>query len=430
MDRARTTPGGRTAAQKIIARAAGLDHLDVGDVAYPKPEFIFIHDGFVETAWRELSDLGFARVNDPERLVFVTDHEVAYGSQKAIQRGANIRRIARDWKVGHFFDVGRGGHGHIFPIETGMVRGGMFVFAYDMHATNFGAAGALTLPVSTEITAVLATGSVWVRVPQTVRVTLEGNWRIGAHGRDLGFMLAAGLAGKGARWGVPGDSRVIEFDGSSVTDMPLATRVALCNSVTEIGVATVLFPPLPTDPAFDDPSVRSDADATFEATIELRLDDIEPQVALPGSPQNAAPVSAVAGTRIDHAFIGACGSGMYEDFAWAAQMMRGRRIADGVRMFVVPGTVDTARRLATDGILQIFLNAGAVLLPPGCGPCAGGLMGPLGAGETSISTAATNHAGRFGEADAQAYLGSPLTVAASALAGHIQDPRDVMRRAP
>ena len=430
MDRARTTPGGRTAAQKIIARAAGLDHLEVGDVAYPRPEFIFIHDGFVETAWRELGELGFARVHDPERVVFVTDHEVAYGSQKAIGRGANIRRIARDWKVGHFFDVGRGGHGHIFPIETGMVRGGMFVFAYDMHATNFGAAGAMTLPVSTEITSVLATGSVWVRVPQTVRVVLEGQWPIGAHGRDLGFMLAAGLSGNGGRWGVAGDYRVIEFDGAAVTGMSLATRVALCNSITEIGVATVLFPPLPTDAAFDDPSVRSDPDASFEATIEIRLDEIEPQVALPGGPQNAAPVSAVAGTRIDHAFIGACGSGMYEDFAWAAQMMRGRRIAEGVRMFVVPGTVETARRLASDGILQIFLNAGAVLLPAGCGPCAGGLMGPLGPGETSISTAATNHAGRFGAADAQAYLGSPLTVAASALAGYIEDPRNVIRRAP
>ena len=429
MDRALDTRVGRTAAQKMIARAAGLPHLDVGDVAYPRPEFVFIHDGFVETAWRELSELGFARVHDPERVVFVTDHEVAYGSQKAVLRGANIRRIARDWKIGHFFDVGRGGHGHIFPVESGMVRGGMFCFAYDMHATNFGAAGALTLPVSTEITSVLATGSVWVRVPQTIRVVLEGQWRLGAHARDRGFLLAAGLA-DGSRWGVAGDYRVIEFDGGAVTEMPLATRVALCNSVTEIGVATVLFPPMPTDAAFTDANVRSDAHACFEATIEIRLDEIEPQIALPGGPQNAAPVSTAAGTRIDHAFIGACGSGMYEDFAWAAQMLRGRRIAEGVRMFVVPGTVETARRLASDGILQIFLNAGAVLLPPGCGPCAGGLMGPLGPGETSISTAATNHTGRFGAADSLAYLGSPLTVAASALAGYIEDPRNIMRCAP
>jgi homoaconitase/3-isopropylmalate dehydratase large subunit len=162
----------------------------------------------------------------------------------------------------------------------------------------------------------------------------------------------------------------------------------------------------------------------YEARIEIDLSAIEPQVALPGGPENAAPLSTVAGREIQHAFIGSCGSGMYQDFVDAAALMRGRRIADGVRMFVVPGSVGTAQRLADDGLARVFMEAGAMVLPAGCGPCAGGLMAPLGAGEVSISTAATNHAGRFGAVAGQPYLGSPLSVAASALRGCITDPRD------
>ena len=418
---------GQTAVQKIIARAAGLTRINVGDVAYPQPELVIIHDGFVETAHKELSGLGYARVRNPERVVFVTDHEVAYGSQRAIARGAAIRRVAKEWQIGRFFDVGRGGHGHIFPLETGLVRPGMFLFAYDMHASNFGAIGTLAMAVGTEISSVLATGSLWVKVPSTIQVILEGAWRTGAHGRDLGFILAAGLAD--GRWDVSGDYRLIEFGGPAVASMPLATRVALCNSITEIGVANVLFPPpVSASGASPDPAFSSDADAVYEATIRIDLDSVEPQIALPGGPENAAPVAAAEGVRIDHAYIGACGSGMYEDFVCSAALIRGRRIADGVRLFVVPGTVATAQRLASDGILQQFLDAGAVPLPPGCGPCAGGLMGPLGPGEVSISTAATNHTGRFGASDSKAYLASPLTVAASAVTGSITDPRTLMGR--
>ena len=207
--------------------------------------------------------------------------------------------------------------------------------------------------------------------------------------------------------------------------LELAARVALCNSATELGIATVLFSVPP--PGFDRHEVAgflSDPLAEYESRVEIDLGDIEPQVALPGGPENAAPVSSAAGREIQHAFIGSCGSGMYQDFADAAALLRGRRIADGVRMFIVPGSVATAQRLADDGLAQVFMQAGAMILPPGCGPCAGGLMGPLGAGEVSISTAATNHSGRFGAPSGEPYLGSPLTVAASALRGRITDPRE------
>jgi len=405
-----------TAVQKLLARAAGLDHVTVGEVVYPEPQLVIIHDGFVEAAYRELSALGFRAIRHPERAMFVTDHEVAYASPQAISRGAAIRDIARRWRVGHRYDVGRGGHGHLFPLENGMVQPGMFLFAYDMHCTTFGAAGALALGVGPEITTVLATGSLWTQVPATIRVELSGGLPPGSHARDVGFVLTHGLAS--GRWGAEFDSRVIEFGGAGVAALDLAARVALCNSVTELGIGAVLFEVGP-------PALHSDPAADFAARLSLDLDGIEPQVALPGGPERAVPVGTVAGRAVQHAFIGSCGSGMYEDFVAAAALLRGRQIADGVRMFIVPGSVATAQRLADAGLAQTFMAAGAVMLPAGCGPCAGGLMAPLGAGEVSISTAATNHAGRMGAPEGQPYLGSPQTVAASALRGCITDPREL-----
>jgi 3-isopropylmalate/(R)-2-methylmalate dehydratase large subunit len=408
--------------QKLLARAAGRQHVEVGEVVHPIPELVIIHDGYVDTAYRELTALGYRSLRNPERTVFVTDHEVAYGSPLAIVRGAAIRDIARRWRVGQLFDVGRGGHGHLFPLESGMVRPGMFLFAYDMHCTTFGAVGALALGVGPEITTVLATGSLWTQVPATLRFELRGRLQKASHARDVGFVLAQGLAS--GRWSAAYDNRVIEFGGPGVEALDLSARVALCNSVTELGIASVLFGVAP--PGLDRREATgflSDPQAPYERWIDVDLGEIEPMVALPGGPENAAPVASVAGREVQHAFIGSCGSGMYRDFADAAAPLRGQRIADGVRMFVVPGSVATARRLADEGIAQVFMQAGAMMLPAGCGPCAGGLMAPLGAGEVSISTAATNHRGRFGAPGGEPYLGSPLTVAVSALCGRITDPR-------
>ncbi len=414
------SPAPATLVQKLLARAAGRTHVEVGEVVYPDPDLVIIHDGFVDAAHQELRTLGFAALRDPQKVMFVTDHEVAYGSAAAIARGTSIRDIAKRWQIGHFYDVGRGGHGHLFPLESGMVRPGMFVFAYDMHCTTFGAVGALALAVGPEVTAVLATGTLWTQVPPSIRVDLKGKLQNASHARDAGFVLAHGFSTR--QWGVDYDYRVIEFAGEGARTLDLAARVALVNSVTELGVATVLFNgPV----AEEDAAISGDTGAHYEGHVEFDLGSIEPQVALPGGPENAVPVSRAAGCPIQHTFIGSCGSGMYQDFVDAAQMLRGRRLADGVRMFVVPGSVATAQRLASEGIAHVFLEAGAVVLPSGCGPCAGGLMGPLGAGEVSISTAATNHSGRFGSPAGEPYLASPLTVAASALRGRITDPREL-----
>ena len=411
-----------TSPEKILARACGLESTRPGDILYPDPELVVVHDGAVEMAWQELSAIGYGSIKNPERVMFVTDHEVAYTSQRAVERSRNIRRIADDWKVGQFYDTGRGGHGHLFPIEAGMIRPGMFLFSYDMHCTNYGAVGALCPMVGTEISTVLATGSLWVKVPSSILVRLSGKLQAGVHARDVGFVLAGGFSTN--RWGVSHDDRLIEFSGNATKEMDLPTRVALCNSITEVGVNNVYFsPPAALMENCPYPDFTGDVGAEYEGVIDFDLSTIVPQVALPGGPDRNADISTVVGRHIDHAFIGACGSGMYEDFVLAAQAIEGREVARGVRLFVVPGTVETAQRMSNSGLTQTFLRAGALMLPPGCGPCAGGAMAPLGSGEVSIATAATNHAGRFGANDAEIYLASPLTVAASAVAGCIVDPR-------
>lgn len=417
---------GMTATEKILARASGLKSVRAGEVVHPKPDWIFLHDGQVENSKKMLDELGIDRVHSAEKVVFVTDHEVLYTTPKAVQRGVNIRKAAKTWTIRNFYDVGQGGHGHIFPIERKMIRPGMFIFANDMHCTNFGAVGAFGLRAGAEVTTVLAMGTLWTLVPKTIRMTLKGKLPAGVYGRDVGFRMSKHLAN--GDFGVDMSYRVLELAGETVERFDLDQRVALCNTPTEIGAINVFIPPSREILGrYDDGAlpVYSDPDAEFEADLEFDVSRLEPQVALPGAPENAVDVSSVQGKPINHAFIGSCGSGMYQDLQIAARFLKGRKVADGVRLFVVPGTVDSAKRLVHDGLMSVFQEAGAMVLPSGCGPCAGGVLGPLHSGEVSISSAATNGAGRMGAKDAECYLGSPATVAASAVAGRITDPRTV-----
>jgi 3-isopropylmalate/(R)-2-methylmalate dehydratase large subunit len=422
---------GMTAVEKTLAAKSGARSVKPGDVVYPDPDFIMIHDGVVMGAKRELDALGIGRLAAPEKVVMVTDHDVIYGSARAAERGAYNRSAARQWGVGHFFDVGRGGHGHIFPMETGMLLPGMFYFDNDRHSTNAGAIGAFGFRMGTEISRVLATGTNWVMVPNTVRLTIRGRLKPGVHARDVGFRIAAMLE-KG-ELAADLDYRVLEYAGD-LDQFDLAARTALCSSPTEMRAYGVFVPPSDAILAHARAKARRpftpvypDLDARYEAELELDVSALEPQIALPGGVQNAVDIRHAAGTRIDHAFLGSCGSGMYEDLEAAAALLKDRRLAPHVRMFVAPGSEESTKRLAREGLLQIFIEAGAVMLPAGCGPCNDAVVGPLHSGEVSVSTAANNNVGRFGAKDAQLYLGSPATVAASAIAGVITDARAVSR---
>ncbi len=418
-----------TATEKILARASGKNLVRPGDTAYPDPELVIVHDGYVAASKSQLDELGIPVLFDRKRVVFVTDHAVVYTTPQLAERGAAIRKAVQEWRVENFFDVGQGGHGHIFPMEMGMVLPGSFLFANDMHCTNNGAIGAVAMRTGTEIICVLATGTMWVEVPSTIQITLTGRLQPGVFARDLGYRLARNFTN--GTYGVDWDYRVLEFAGDALDHMNLASRVAVCNTVTEIGVANVFFPP--SEEIIRDAQQRaqrpftavySDPDAHYEAELAIDLDRLNPQVVLPGAPDQATDIGTAAGQRVDHAFIGSCGSGMYDDLVTTARILKGNKVASRTRLFIVPGTTATAARMVEDGLMRVFQEAGAVVLPAGCGPCSRGTMAPLASGEVSISTGATNVAGRMGAKDAEIYLASPATVACSAVAGKITDPRE------
>jgi len=418
-----------TAAEKILARASGLSVTRAGDIVFPMADFAMIHDGVVMGAKQELDALGIDRIFDPDRVLMVTDHDVLYLNDRAAARGAFNRKAAAAWGVKNFFDAGQGGHGHIFPIERGFVLPGTFYFDNDRHCTNAGGIGALAIRAGAEISRVLATGTTWTLVPKSVLLKLKGRLEPGVYGRDLGFFIGKQLSPGGVLDNIDIDYRVIEFAGE-IEELDLSTRIALCSTPTEMRAIGIFFPPSdriiadakavarrPFSPVFPD------ADARYEAVAEIDVTGLEPQVALPGGPHKAANLSDVAGTRIDHAFIGSCGSGTYSDLALAARVLKGNKLAAGVRLIIAPGSEDSARRLRENGLLEIFQEAGALMVPPGCGVCASGRTGLVDSGEVSISTAVANGAGRFGAQDARLFLGNPATVAASAVRGVISDPR-------
>jgi 3-isopropylmalate/(R)-2-methylmalate dehydratase large subunit len=420
-----------TAVEKVLAAKSGNTSVRPGDVVFPDPDYVMIHDGVVMGAKRELDSLGITRLAAPDKVMMVSDHDVIYGSARAAERGAFNRRAAKQWGVKHFYDVGRGGHGHIFPMESGLLLPGMFYFDNDRHATNAGAIGAFGFRMGAEISRVLATGTNWVQVPKSVKLTLKGRLKPGVFARDIGFHLAMLI--KKQIFDVDLDYRVLEYAGD-LEQFSLAARAALCSSPTEIQAYGVFVPPSeailaqarkqaqrPFTPVF------ADTDAHYDAAFTLDISRLEPQVALPGGVQNAVNLSDAAGTLVDHAFIGSCGSGMWDDLVQVAAILKGRRIANGVRLFIAPGTEESTRRLSRDGLMQVFIEAGAIMLPAGCGPCNDAVIGPVHSGEVSISTATNNPAGRFGARDAKLYLGSPATVAASAIRGRITDPREFLQ---
>lgn len=416
---------GQTISEKILSRVVGRP-VRAGEIVYPVAELVTLHDWYVVNADTALSALGVDRLFDPSRVLISTDHEPVAVSPQSAERQKKVREIARKYQIAHFFDVGRGGLGHIFPVELGMVRPGMFVLAYDTHVTNYGAVGALAIPLVTEISEVLALGSVWMRAPETVRVNLHGGLQFGAGMRDVAQRLIADLASDLV------DYAVVEFGGEALAGIDMAGRHTLCNTPVEIGAKSAIVVPDGVTAAYLAGRTRepfdligSDPDATFKAAIDYDLSRIGPQIAAPPTPDRVGPVEDWIGRPVQHAFIGSCASGNIEDLREAARILVGRRVHPDVRLYVTPATQEVAVEAAASGLLAVFLEAGATLTQAGCGPCAGGRIGGMAPGETSINTGTRNDPGRLG-APGEIFLASPMTVAASSVRGEITDPRSLL----
>ncbi len=419
----------QTISEKILSRIMGRN-VKAGDIIYPEPELVTIHDWYVVNFDAALRELGVDRLYDPDRVLICTDHEPVAVSPEAVARQKRVREIVARYGITHFFDAGRGGHGHIFPVELGYVTPGMFVEAYDVHVTNFGAVGALAFPVVVEITEVLCCGSVWIRVPETVRVNLTGSLAPGTTIRDVAQKLIADLGADRV------DYAVVEYGGPALAGIDIAGRHTLCNTPIDIGAKSALVEPDQDTLSYLAPRVtgpmeivRSDPDAVFRNVIEYNLDVIEPQVAVPPTPDCVVPLSTVAGKTVHHAFIGSCASANLADLRLAARILEGRSIHPDVRFIVTPGTQEIMTAAAAEGLIQEFVRAGAMVTAPGCGPCAGGRIGGVADGEISINTGTRNDYGRLGSSAAEIYLASAASVTASAVTGCITDPRAFMTSA-
>jgi len=414
-----------TISEKILAHAAGLDHVKPGDIVDAKVDMAMANDITGPLAIKMFKRIGLKKVWDNKRIVLVLDHQVPADSAKSAELHKIMREFAREQGIELLYDVGDGGVCHQVMIEGGHVKPGDLIIGADSHTCTYGALGAFATGVgSTDMAAVFATGKLWLRVPQTIKINVTGGFQELVGPKDLILHIIGKIGADGAIY------KAIEFTGPTIRGMSISGRLTLCNMVVETGAKNGIIEP-------DEKAIeyvrnradkpfkifKSDEDADYERTINFNVDSLEPMVACPHSVDNVKPVKDVEGVEIDQAFLGSCTNGRLEDLEAAARILRGKRIKRGVRMIVTPASTQVYLEALKRGLIEIFIRAGACVSNPTCGACFGGHMGLLAPGEVCISSSNRNFVGRMGSPEAMIYLASPATVAASAVEGKITDPR-------
>ena len=415
--------GGQTIAQKILARAGGVESVVSGEIVEVEPDFCYSHD-YGLFAIEAFERMGATAVRRPERIAVCLDHAVPADTARDANNHARIREFARKHRFAAFFEGGSG-ISHQVMLEQGYVLPGSLVVANDSHTPSGGAAGALAIGTGeTEIGFLWATGRLWLRVPESLRVFLSGTFGAGVYAKDLMLQMLSDMSITGALY------QVLEFHGPAVASLSMSERFTLANMSAEVGAKTGVFPADEVTQAFVGArarfpyaAVQPDPDARYSSEIRIDLGDIEPMVALPGREDLGVPVSKAAGRRIQQVFIGSCTNARADDLAIAASILRGRRVHPDVRLLVVPASKQVMLQSSRNGDLATLIEAGATLMPSGCAVCAGAHQGVLADGETCLSTSNRNMAGRMGNKNAEILLCSPATAAASAVTGMVTDAR-------
>ena len=420
-----------TLAEKIIARACHRDSVRPGEIVTASLDLLMMHDsGGPRRVASRLEQLG-AKVWDPEKVVVVSDHFVPATDLESAEILALTRRWAQQQGVRHYDMLGIC---HVVLQEGGHVQPGMFCVGGDSHSPSGGAYGAFMMGVgATDITAALVTGELWLKVPQTVRVNWDGALSPGVSAKDIMLFLCATL-------GMGNENQSFEYGGAAVRAMSMSERMVLCNMSAELGAETGMVAADATTlaalvkagrPFAGDIGLwQSDEDATCLAKHNYDAATLAPQIAAPHSPAKSRPVTEYEPIHIDQGYIGACTGAKLSDLHMAAEVLKGRKIANNTRLLIAPASVAMTRAAAADGTLQILTEAGAIMLPTGCGACAGMGAGMYADGEVGLSTTARNFKGRMGSSKAEVYLGSPYSVAAGAVKGYICDPRELLAESP
>lgn len=416
---------GFTFAQKALAAASGRQSVQTREIVEAAPDLALSHDNTAAIA-RIFDQLNLDRVRFPERLAVALDHAVPAPTAAHAANHAEARRFAEQQQIGYFSETGRGVC-HQVLCEDGLIRPGMLVLGADSHSTHYGALGAFGAGIGrSEMAALWATGEIWLRVPESIDLHLEGRLDEGISAKDLALTILARLGAAGAIY------RSIEFSGAGVGTLSIAGRMVLANMMAETGAKNAFLPPDEHTLAWLAPrttqpfaALLPDPQAVYLERHVFDLSKIEHMLAAPHSPDAAQPLRQLAGKPVQQAFLGTCTNGRLEDLAEAAAVLAGRRVAPGTRLLVVPASAAVLRAALDQGVIETLLSAGAMLGVPGCGPCMGVQGGVLAPGEVCISSANRNFRGRMGEVEAEIYLGSPRVVAASAAAGMLCAPEDL-----
>ncbi|MBU4193784.1 MAG: 3-isopropylmalate dehydratase large subunit [Actinobacteria bacterium] len=413
--------------RRILAEHAGRDSALPGEFIEVPVDLVLANDVTAPLAIKELERLGSDGLFDPEKVVMVLDHFTPNRDVASAEQCALIRRFAKKHSLKHFYDGGEVGIEHVLLPEEGLIRPGSLVIGADSHTCTYGALGAFAIGVgSTDVAAAMGTGLTWLRVPEAILVNVTGRFRAYAGGKDLILYLIGKLGVDGANY------RSIEFTGDGLESLGVAGRLTVANMVIEAGAKNGLFP-------VDDQTVRYLAGVGVEARegelepdgagyagrIEIDLGELPPQVALPPLPSNSVPVGEAPREKLDQVVIGSCTNGRIEDLRLAAEILAGKNVAPGLRLIIIPGTPRVYRESMNEGLFDVFLDAGAIISPPTCGPCLGGHMGVLAAGEKALSTTNRNFVGRMGHRESEVYLCNPAVAAASAVTGRITDPGEI-----
>ena len=418
---------GMTMTQKILARAAGVERCRAGELLMCKLDLVLGNDITAPVAINEFHRMGAVKVFDPAKIALIPDHFVPNKDIKAATLAKQMREFARAQHIVHYYEVGRVGIEHALLPEQGIVAPGEVIIGADSHTCTYGAVGAFSTGVgSTDMAVGMATGECWFKVPEAVKVVLTGKMKPWVSGKDVILHLIGEIGVDGALY------QSLEFTGDGVKEIPMDGRLTIANMTIEAGAKNGIFP-------VDDvcreylkgrvtrewTAFEADPDAEYSRTVTINLDELDMTVSLPHLPENTRPARECRQT-IDQVVIGSCTNGRISDMRVAAQILKGHKVSDHVRCIVIPGTQQVVKDCLKEGLVDIFIDAGAIFTMPTCGPCLGGFCGVLADGERAVSTTNRNFVGRMGHTGSEIILASPAVAAASAIMGRVATPEEVL----
>ncbi|MBZ4688623.1 MAG: 3-isopropylmalate/(R)-2-methylmalate dehydratase large subunit [Clostridia bacterium] len=418
---------GMTITEKILAAHCGKDYVEPGELINAKLDVVLGNDITAPVAIKEFKKLGIDKVFDKDKVVLVPDHFTPNKDIKSAEQAKMVREFAKEQELTNYFEVGRMGIEHCLLPQEGLVLPGDLVIGADSHTCTYGALGAFATGVgSTDMAAGMATGEAWFKVPESIKFVYHGKLKAGVTGKDLILYTIGKIGVDGARY------KAMEFTGEAISELSMDGRFTMANMAIEAGGKNGIIAPDETTEKYVKERAKrsykfysSDSDANYSEVYDFNVADIEPQVAFPHLPENTRGISEVGDIKIDQVVIGSCTNGRMEDLRQAAQILSGKKVHPEVRVIIIPGTQEIYNQAIKEGLVQQFVEAGAVVSTPTCGPCLGGHMGILAKGERAIATTNRNFVGRMGHPESEVYLAGPAVAAASAVMGRIAAPWEV-----